>query len=107
MKQDFERQLQQLLHAETERLPAQDFSRGVARRIARIKRLRLLGRTVAGVALITVAVVLSPFIVTTAGYVAEASAPLTAALGEVVGTPVAFAIGIATALYALLELRSS
>jgi hypothetical protein len=95
------------LFAETaEDVPAGAFRLGVQRRIASIRRGRIVGSTLALVVLSIVAVVVSPFIVASGALVAKSTEVVTGAFGNIGVTPIAFAVGLALSFYALLELRA-
>jgi hypothetical protein len=106
MNQQFELELRRQLASDPGDLKPGDFAARVDRRIRHIRRMRLIARVLLSVVLLVVALAITPSVVNLAGHVAEYPARITSLLGQVATSPVAYMLGILTALYALLEQRS-
>jgi len=101
----FELRLRRLFADVHEDLPNDEFELNVRRRVERIRRARFVAQALALVALAVAAYAVAPLVGVSIDYVAESSVWLTDALGNFGATPVAFAVGIASAVYALFDLR--
>jgi len=105
MNESFDKRLQTLFADMPPSADRDDFQRRVMQRISGIRRARLILRSVAVLALVLAAIVVSPFAVTSGDQIAEWTGTLMEPLDGFVGTPVAFALGTLCALGALLDLR--
>jgi len=107
MDTDFERQLQARLAKAPDTPSADAFTNGVQRRIRQIRFGRRAVRVIAIAVLVMIVLALTPVAVTTAGLVAESATALSAGIGQLIRSPLAFVIGIVVAVFALMDQRTN